>query len=313
MYACENNPWWYGGNYNPAYKFLTGCGYDRYCNISTAQLAPSPYTTQALLVAKIGGLNRLIEAVDDSQPPIGSLNPTSPPNNPAYICYNNVLQNVTTEINGYLSAIYPIPLAQTGTIAIFAVSSLSTDGNNSITAVDIIQGGSYLTAPNTNQFPVYLDYIDPRNECRIWANINGDTSDLPFIGSGANFTMTYATQNVSDESGQVITTSTVTAAPTIVSGGTNYQLGELIILTGGASIVPALIRQAMLDITFYELYKRRFAPDEKNPGTAMAMFWRKKLLDISNGEEVLDGTFKRSFTAAMSWNTESVLNGANSL
>lgn len=314
MYGEFNNPWWYGSsNWNPAYKKPVHYGYDRYSPIATAQIAPSPYTTQPLIIAKLGGLSRLIESVDDSNPPTGSLNPNVPPNNPAYVCYNSVLQTVTTEINGYLSSIYPIPLVQTGTICVLAVSALSTDGLGAITAVDVIQAGNYLTPPAAANSPVYLEYIDSRNEGTVWAQINNESAELTFIGTGAQLTVGYTPFQFSDESGQVITTQQVTIAPVITNGGQHYQLGELLVLVGGTSVVPAIVRQSMLDLVCHTLYKRRFSPDEKNPFSGLAQMWRKKLKDVSEFDAVLDGTYKRFFSSASSWNTESVLNGANSL
>jgi hypothetical protein len=85
------------------------------------------------------------------------------------------------------------------------------------------------------------------------------------------------------------------------------------VLTGGSSFVPAKVRQAALDLIFYELYKRRLAPDEKNPGTDMAKYWRKMFQKIGDNDGPLDGTYKRFFSPIASWNQRSVLFGANSL
>jgi hypothetical protein len=125
--------------------------------------------------------------------------------------------------------------------------------------------------------------------------------------------VTYGGVNYSDESGQTLQAQTVIGTPAIVSGGQNYNLNDLLVLTGGASFVPAKIRQAALELFFYECYKRRLAPDEKNPGVEQAKYWRKLLVEIQEGERALDGTYKRFFSATSSWNVQSVLNGANSL
>ncbi len=108
-----------GFNVNPARQTLVACGYDPTCYISTAKLTSSPYYTKDLIQAKLGGQIKLIEACDDSVPPIGDLT------GDAFVTYNSVIQNVVTEINGYLSSIYPIPLVQTGTVAILRVKEVS--------------------------------------------------------------------------------------------------------------------------------------------------------------------------------------------
>ena len=309
----------YAGGYgNPARKFHVGYGYDPEIYIATAGLVSSPYLTQALCAAKLGGLNRLIAALDDNKPPVGTLAPTyqNGQPNPVYVNLQNLIQIVTTEINGYLSSIYPIPLAQTGTVAVAQVTALSTDGKNSITAIDMVEPGNYATAPAVNQTPVYLRQIDPLEIWRLWQNIEVQQGQTPYLwqsGTGANFTVTYGGVNYSDESGQTLQAQTVIGTPAIVSGGQNYNLNDLLVLTGGASFVPAKIRQAALELFFYECYKRRLAPDEKNPGSDQAKFWRKLLVEIQEGEKQLDGTYKRFFAATSSWNVESVLNGANSL
>jgi hypothetical protein len=305
-----------GGIGNPARKFHVGFGYDPEIYIATAGLVSSPYLTQALCAAKLGGTNRLIAALDDSKPPVGTLSPNNPQNNPVVATLNNLIQIVTTEINGYLSSIYPIPLAQTGTVSVIQVTAVSTDGLNSITAIDVVEPGNYCTAPVANQFPVYLRQIDPIDWKRLEQNIVIEGGGSPYLcqsGTGANLTVTYASVNYSDESGQTLEAQQVTGTPAIVSGGQNYQIGDLLVLTGGSSFVPAKIRQAALEIFYYECYKRRLAPDEKNPGEEQAKFWRKLLVEIQEGERQLDGTFKRFYAATSSWNVESVLNGANSL
>ena len=305
-----------GGTINPARKFHVGFGYDPEIYIATAQLASSPFLTQALCAAKLGGTNRLIAALDDNKPPIGTLAPTiGGQPNPVYVNLENLIQIVTTEINGYLSSVYPIPIAQTGTVAVFEVTSLTTDGLNGIATVQTVEPGNYLTAPAVNQNPVYLRQIDPIELRRLWQNIDIENGGAPYLnqsGSGAQFTLTFAAANYSDESGQTLQAQQV-ATVAITAEGKNYQLGDLLVATGGSSFVPAKIRQAALEIIFYELYKRRLAPDEQNPGTAQAKFWRDFLVKVQEGEMALDGTYKRFFAAASSWNVESVLNRSNSL
>ena len=305
----DNNYWGFGFGQNPDRQRLVGYGYDPESYIATAKLVPSPYVTEALIIAKLGGLNRLIESVDDSQPPIGSLNPDNPPNNPAYIAYQSVIQTVITEINGYLSSIYPIPLAQTGTVAVLQVSSVSDDGLGTVTGISVIEPGNYCTAPDDDQNPVYLRYIDPLANVHFW----GDNWPQCQQGTGLELTVAYQGVNYSDESGQVLQAQSINGTPVIVSGGTNYNCGDLIVLVGGSSFVPAKVRQATLDLICHTLYKRRLAPDEKNPFSTLAKYWRDLFIKIGEGESVLDGTYKRFFSAGMAWTQPSVVFGSNSL
>jgi hypothetical protein len=288
----------WGGN--PAYRKLIACGYDPECYISTAQIAPSPYVSLPLVQARIGGIIKLIEACDDSVPPVNNLT------GPALAVYNSVVQNVTTEINGYLSSIYPIPLVQTGTVCILRITGISSDGNGTITSLEIVNGGNYLTPPAEDNSPVYLRHFD--NSCQDWS-----WEWQCQQGSGAVLEVAFTQQPYSDESGQVLQMNTVTVVPTITGGGTNYQCGQLLVLVGGTSVVPAKVREASLILICHSLYQRRIAPDEKNLFADLAKMWRKFFMDIGEGEAQLDGTYKRFFTPATSWNTESVLNGADSL
>ena len=303
----DNGYWNTGFNPNPAVKFHVGYGYDPDSYISTAKLIPCAYTTQALIIGKLGGLTRLIEACDDSAPPVGSLDPNNPTNNPAYTVYNSVIQTVTTEVNGYLSSVYPIPLAQTGTVSVIQITDVNSTGG--VTGLKVIQAGNYLDAPNVDQFPSYLQHLDPLANCFFW----GDNWLQLQLGTGLELTVAYATVNYSDESGQVLQAKTVTGTPLIVATGTGYCANQFLVLIGGSSFVPAKIRQATLDLICHTFYKRRFAPDEKNPFSGLAQMWRKCLTDIGNEDEPLDGTYKRFYSAGSSWNQRSILFGANSL
>lgn len=313
----------FGYGWNPAYVTFTGFGYDPKAYISTAKLVPSPYVTQALIQARLGGLQKLIEAVDDSQPPIGTLANPYPPNNPnpnpAFVTLQNIIQNVTTEINGYLSSIYPIPLAQTGTVAIAQITGVSTDGLNSVTSLRMVNNGNYLVPPSTTNTPAFIKTFDDSWNDGFWCGFGFDDWQLCLQGNGLKLTVAYAQQNFSDESGQVIQTSSVTGVPTILAGGQNYQCGQVIVLTGGSSIVPAKIREAALGLICHDLYNRRLAPEEKNMFALQAMKWRGAkaeegfLTKIGEGEMQLDGTFKRFFSAGTAWGRESVMNNANSL
>ena len=299
-----------GFDVNPGRQTHAGFGYDPESYISTAQLVPSPYTTQPLIQSRLGGLIRLIEACDDSSPPIGDLT------GDALLVYQNVLQSVTTEINGYLSSIYPCPIAQTGTVAIIQVTGVSTDGLGTVTAINVIEPGNYLTAPVSPNFPVYLEYIDPMANAHCWGNNWQQCNQFLQTGKGLELTVTYKNVNYSDESGQVLQAQTISGTPVITNGGTGYNAvcsGDILVLIGGSSFVPAKIRQAMQDLCCYEFYKRRLAPDEKNPFSTVAKTWRQLFHDIGEGEKQLDGTYKRFFSSGFVWGQKSVLFGANSL
>jgi hypothetical protein len=297
---------------NPAFPVFVGFGYDPDSYISTAQLAPSPYVTQAAIQARIGGLAKLIESVDDSQPPIQSLAQNNPPNNPAYTALQAVIQNVTTEINGYLSSIYPIPLAQTGTVAVIGV--LTVDPLGGITGIKVLDAGNYCTAPAASNSPAYLRHSDPAANEKFW----GCDWQHRQTGTGAVLTVAFGNVAYSDESGQVLQAQTVTGTPVIATAGANYNAGDLLVLTGGSSFVPAKIREAALVLICHDLMQRRLAPDEFNTFKVQARKWRGEkdtdgfLTQIGEGNMNLDGTFKRFFSAVTSWNRESVLNGANS-
>jgi len=291
---------------------LTGGGYDRNNYIATAALQSSPYTSQALIQAKVGGLNRLIEAVDDDQPPQQSLS------GDALATFNAVIQNVTTEINGYLSSIYPIPLMQTGTVAIIQVATLTTDGTNGAASFNIIEGGNYLIAPTatngTPNAPAYLKYIDPLVSA-FYFDQNGS---LPTCrGTGLTISCTFQNQPFADESGQQLNAQTMTPGQTIgiVAAGTNYNVGDLLVLTGGQSFVPAKIREAALNLICHSFYNRRLAPGEKNMFEELAHMWRGYLIKLGNGDDgaQLDGTYKRFFTVGTAWVQNSVYFNADSV
>lgn len=292
-------------NVNPGFQTLDACGYDRLCYISTAKLLSSPYVTQALIEAKIGGLLKLIEAVDDSVPAIGDLTGA------ALATYNSVIQNVVTEINGYLTSIYPIPLAQTGTVAIIKVSEVSTDGLGTVTAIEVIYAGNYKDNPtlDNDNLPAYLRYIDPLANERFWG-CNWASCQR---GSGLSLDVAYADSPFSDENGTTVQARVIDGTPDITDGGTDYTVGDLIVLTGGTSFVPAKVREASLILICHSLYQRRLAPDEKNPFSTLAKFWRDELVQIGHGEMELDGTYKRFFSIGAVWGQKSVLFGANSL
>lgn len=282
---------------NPARQTLIACGYDKDCYISTAKLLPSPYTTQALIQARLGGLIKLIEACDDSVPPLGDLV------DDALVTYNAVVSTVTTEINGYLASIYPCPLAQTGTVAIIKVTAVDDAG--AITEIEVIHIGSYATAPDAANTPAYLRHIDPESNHCLFPSYQQ--------GTGAVLTVTYADSPVADESGATLQAKVVTGTPVIATAGAGYALNELLVLTGGTSFVPAKVRTMAVDLVCHSLYKRRLAPEEKNPFSLPAKTHRDFLEAIGEGEKQLDGTYKRFFSVGSAWVTRSIIGESNSL
>lgn len=298
---CCND--WIGFGINPAFQELVACGYDPDCYISTAKLVSSSYATQPLIEARLGGLIRLIESVDDAIPPVGDLKGS------ALLTYNSVIQNVTTEINGYLASIYPIPLAQTGTVAVLRINGVSADGLGTVTSVEVLNAGNYQVAPNTANNPAYLRHIDDACNDQYF----GCGWQFMQKGSGLQLTVAYTNTPYSDESGTTVQAQTINGAPTISVGGQNYCFGQLVVLVGGQSFPPAKIREASLVLICHSLYQRRLAPDEKNPFYPLAKMWREFLIGIGEGENQLDGTYKRNFSVGASWNQNSVLFGSNSL
>ena len=303
----DNEAWRLGFDINPGRQTFAGYGYDPESYISTAKLVPSPYVTQELILAKIGGLNPLIRMVDDAGNK--SINPNNPPNNPNAAILSSVIQNVVTEINGYLSSIYPIPLAQTGTVAVVQVTGVSTDGLGALTSIQVVQSGNYLAAPAAANSPVYLRHLDPEANCNFWG-VNWQNCQT---GTGAVLTVTYVAQNYSDESGQVLQSQTVSGTPVIATAGTKYNVNDMLVLVGGSSFVPAKIREAALVLICHSLYQRRLAPNENNLFAPQAKYWRNFFEAIGEGEKQLDGLYKRFFSATSAWEQKSVLFGANSL
>ena len=289
-----------GFDVNPGRQVLVACGYDCHCYISTAGLAPSPYTTQGLIEARFPGALDLISATDDTQS--GQLNQA---------VLNNIIQNVTTEINGYLSSIYPMPLMQTGTVAIIQVTGVDTNGG--VTSISVVNPGNYLTAPVADQFPAYMRYIDPlaNAEFLLWNDWSGWSCQT---GTGLELTVTYKQQPFTDENGTLVQANAVSGIPVIKTAGTLYNLYDIVVLIGGTSFVPAKIREAALVLICHSLNLRRLAYGEHNLFDPLAKMWREKLTSIGNGDgEQLDGTYKRSFSIGAVWNQKSVLFGANSL
>ena len=290
-----------GRDLTPALPTFAGFGYDKHNYISTANLAVFPYTTRAAVQAKIGGEIKLIEACDDSSPPIGDLTDA------ALVTYNSVILNVTNEINGYLSSVYPVPLAQTGTVAIIQVTTV--DANGAITGIAVLESGGYSVAPNTTNAPAYLRHIDPMANVE-WFGLGWDDCQT---GTGASLTVAFTPTAILRGDGSSVNSYSVTGTPTIAAGGTGYQVNDILVLTGGSSFIPDKVLEAMLILCCHSFYQRRLAPDEKNPFADLAKFWRSELVAIGSGEKELDGMYKRFFSAGQCWGQRSVLSGANSL
>ena len=297
-------------------NILIADGFDPYGYIATANLAFYPYTTQQLIQTRLGGLIKLIEACDDNDPPSGDFTDKTVLAN-----YNATLQSVTNEINGYLQTAYPIPFMQTGTVAIFQVTGVSTDGNGTVTTIQPILGangncGNYAVAPSTSQTPVYLQFLAPQANSNCWGNWYecGDWWTCQ-TGTGLALTVAYSSSPTTLGGGATQLVYSVNGTPTITNGGTGYNCGDIVILTGGASFVPAKIQEAMLQLCCHDFYQRRITGDEQNPFKLQATKWRGDsdddglLQKIGEGDWSLDGTFKRYYAAAPSWGRVSALQG----
>jgi hypothetical protein len=193
------------------------------------------------------------------------------------------------------------------------VTTVSSAG--AITAIEVVDAGNYCTAPEAANTPAYLRHLDPlANE-----NYLGVNWRIRQLGTGATLTVTYAAKNYSDESGQVLSAQTVTGTPAIATAGTGYNVGDLLVLTGGSSFVPAKVREAALVLICHDLMQRRLAPDELNTFKVQARKWRGErdtdgmLTEIGEGNLQLDGTYKRFFSVGSVWGQRSVLFGANGL
>lgn len=292
---CENGfrDNFVGGFGTPPYQRLEDCGFDPFCYISTAGLAVVPYTTKEAIIGRVGGnLQMLIPATDDDG--------TGDINQPIF---DSILSNVSTEINGFISSIYPIPLAKTGTVAIFKVTAVDSAG--AITEISVISAGGYSVAPNTTNSPAYLRFKNIRDYDNCWG-WNWDCNCQN--GSGASFTVAYTAPATVTAQTPIL----VNGTPVIAAGGTDYQVNDLLVLTGGSSFVPDKIINAATTLFCYELLRRRLVPDEKNQFDKDASKVKDELLKISNGELDMDGTYRTFFSLVSAWVTQSVLQG-NSL
>ncbi len=178
-----------------------------------------------------------------------------------------------------------------------------------MTEIEVSEVGNYLTAPTVDNSPAYLLHLDSQANERFF----GFDWQSCQRGSGLELDVTYADTPFADENGTTVQAKAVDGVPVIDDGGTDYRVGQLLVLTGGTSFVPAKIREATLILICHSLYQRRLAPDEKNIFGTLAKFWREELIKIGHGEMELDGTYKRSFSIGAVWGTRSVLFGATSL
>ncbi len=280
---------------NPPVRFREACGYNPECYISTAGLAVVPYTDSASIIGRVGGnLQVLIPATDDSV--TGDVDAG---------IFNSILSNVTKEINGFISSIYPIPLARIGTVAIFQVTSVSSDGLGTVTGIKMLANGGYQSAPATPNSPAYLRFKDWRDYENCWG-WNWDWSCNN--GTGLSLTVAFTTPSAVT----VQTPIVVNGVPVIANGGTGYQVNDLQVLVGGTSFVPDKIANAANSLFCYELLRRRLVPDEKNMFEGEAAKVKKELEQIGNGEKVMDGTYRTFFSPVSAFVQQSVLQG-NSL
>ena len=270
------------GFQTPAYPTLTEWGFDPEVYIATAGLTAVLYTNATAIAARFEGANDLIAATDDQQ--TGSLDSA---------VLNQIITNVTTEINGYISTIYPIPLVKIGTVAVIKIKTV--DSNGGITAIEVLKPGNYSTAPGASNTPAYLRHDGMFNNPDWWKNCQN--------GTGAVFTVTYSNA----------APYMVSGTPVISTAGTGYEACQILVLTGGKSYVPDKISNAALTLCCYELQRRRLSPQENNLYYQDAKMIKEELLKIGNGELNLDGTYRTFYSPATCWGQRSVLAGANSL
>ena len=280
----------------PPYLRREACGYDPNCYIATAGLAVVPYTTQDAIVARSGGLLQvLIPATDDTD--TGNVDAT---------IFNNILANITSEINGLISSIYPIPLAKTGTVAVLQVTSVSSDGLGTVTGIQMLQNGGYFAAPGTTNSPAYLRFKTPRDYEGCWG-WNWDISCQKGLGLSLTVTYTTPTAPITPQNPFI-----VTGVPVIAAGGTGYQANDMLVLTGGSSFVPDKIINAATTMFCFDLLRRRLNPQEVNLFGDDYKRVKDELEEIGNGEKVMDGTYRTFFSPVAAFVQQSVLLG-NSL
>lgn len=280
---------------------LNAPGYDPVSYISTSKLLAIPYTDQDTVIARFGSLDNLIAATDDAQPPTGNVN---------VAILNQIIANATTEINSYLSTIYPVPFSKVGTECILQVTAV--DANGGITDFQVVEGGLYQAAPATPQSPVYVRQPNPIVEARLSGGVVPDPFEWQ---TGSGFAITVAFQDAPQimVGGKLVTPKTLNGTPIITAPGMLYNQGDLLVLVGGSSFVPDTVINAATALVCYELYRRRLTPDEKNLFYEDAKRFKDLLVEIGHGEKELDGTFRTFYTPAMSWGQDSVLRNANSL
>ncbi len=249
-----------------------------------------PYTSQDLLVARLGGVvNMLVPATDDQG--TGDVDQA---------VLGNIIDNVSTDINGALGTIYPIPFVKQGTVALVRVKAVSSTG--AVTAVEMVIGslGDYYASPATSNTPVYAY---PR------ANLWRDNCSSPWpyhspcwsqLGTGLALTVTFTSEQP----------FSVVGTPAIDTAGTGYVVGDIMALVGGASFVPSKVQNAALDLVCDSLYTRRLNVDEKNPFAPAAKRWREELAKIGSGEGELDALYPRLYTPGSAWVTYSRLNNS---
>ncbi len=293
LYNDQNNyPWGFVGFPSTGDR-LVESGLSPLHNVTITSPTRVDYTSEDLIVARIGGLvNVLIPTTDDAGD--GNLDNT---------ILDNVIQNVSTEIDGYLGTIYPIPYCRRDTVALVRVKTVSSVG--AVTAIEMVTNhlGYYALAPSTSNSPVYAY---PHQTC--WSQ----ESSWPWHpqspcwsqnGTGLALSVTFTSSTAP---------FSVVGTPTIGSAGTGYVVGDIVALVGGASYVPNKVQNAALDMVCKDLYTRRLAIDEQNIFAKAADAWREELKKIGCGDGELDALFPRLYTPGSAWVTQSRLN-SNSL
>ncbi len=288
----------YDNNYNsglwpfaPQGDRVVETGLNSRANVLITNPVLVAYTSQGLIVGRLGGLvNMLIPATDDAG--TGEVNAD---------VLTDVITNVTNEINGALGTVYPIPFVKRDTVALVRVKTVSSTG--AVTEVEMVTDhlGSYYTAPDTANSPVYAY---PRSN--LWQAGNDCLWPWPSYspcwtqaGTGLALTVAYTTGTAP---------FSVTGTPSIATAGTGYVVGDTLALVGGASFVPSKVQTIALDLVCEELYMRRLNVDEKNVFATTAKRHREELAKIGSGDGELDALYPRLYSPGSAWVTYSRLN-----
>jgi hypothetical protein len=264
-------------------------GYDPLLSAASAVLTSVPYITKNEVSAKLGSEIYLIEATDDTgSGELGSI-------------FDDVIANVPNEVNGYLSAVYPLPLIRIGTPTIVQVSTV--DATGAVTAITVLQAGFYQTAPatpNTSTYPITPAWLDQNHLST--EGVNSYSTLQPWMinaqaGIGLQLTLNMVASNQQGLSG-----FSCSGTPAIAAAGSGYSANNVQLLYGGSSFLPPKVRYGSLVLACDALFRRRLASDEKaNPFEKQADAVRKEFADIAAGNSPLDANFRRLFSPAAAW------------